>query len=103
MRNPFGSRTIAAGIAGIVFGGLAEASINRLAGATVITDGIMWGAILAILASSLPNFARMGYLTVKSEKPIINTAVGAALFLLISVLLVSFFYVVFLVFGRFLP
>jgi hypothetical protein len=102
MRNPFGGRTITVGIAGIVLGGLAEALINRLVGTTVITDGIMWGAVLAILASSLPNFARMGSLAVKSERPIINVAVGAALFLLISVLVVGFFYVVFLVFGRIL-
>jgi hypothetical protein len=103
MRNPLGSRAITAGIAGIVFGGLAEALINRLAGAAVITDGIMWGALLAILASSLPNFARMGSLTVKSERPLINVAVGAALFLLISVLVVLFFYAIFSLFGRFLP
>jgi hypothetical protein len=103
MRNPFGSRAIAAGIAGIVLGGLAEALINRLAGTTVITDGIMRGAVLAILASSLPNFARMGSLSTKSNNPIINVAVGVALFLLISVLVVSFFYVIFIVFGRFLP
>ena len=103
MRNPFGSRTITAGIVGIVFGGLAEALINRLTGATLITDGIMWGAVLAIFVSSLPNFARMGSLTVKSERPFINVAVGAALFLLISVLVVLFFYVIFSLFGRFLP
>ena len=83
-------------------GGLAEVLVNRLAGTTVITDGIMWGAILAIVASSLPNFAQMGSLAVKSDKPIINVAVGAALFLLISMLVVAFFYVVFLVFGHFL-
>ncbi len=102
MRNPFGGRTITAGIAGIVLGGLAEALINRLVGATVITDGIMWGAVLAILASSLPNFARMGSLAVKSERQVINIAVGAALFLIISVLVVGFFYILFLVFGRIL-
>ncbi len=102
MWRQFGGRTIPAGVAGIVLGSLAEAFINRLAGATVITDGIVWGAVLAILASSLPNFARMGSLAVRSERPIVNIAVGVALFLLISLLVVAFFYVIFLMFGRLL-
>ena len=102
MRNPLGSRTLAAGVAGIVLGGLAEALINRTAGTTVISVGIMWGAVVAIFIVSLPNFTRMGALTVRSDRPIVNLVVGVGVFLLISLTVVSLFYFVFLLLGRLL-
>ncbi len=102
MRNPFGSRTIAAGIAGILLGALSEVLINRVAGTTVVTDGLMWGAGLAILLVSLPNFTHMGSVTMKSDKPVINFVVGVGVFLLISLAVVIIFYAIFLVLGRIL-
>ena len=84
-----------AGFAGIVLGGLAETIINRLAGAAVISDGITWGAVLGILAASLPSFSRMGSLLVKSDQPWVNFAAGVLLFLLISAAIIVIFYGVF--------
>lgn len=100
MRNPFGSRTIAAGTAGILLGALSEVLINRVAGTTVVTDGLMWGAALAILLVSLPNFTHMGSLTTKSDKPVINFVVGVGVFLLISLAVVVLFYGIFSVIAR---
>jgi hypothetical protein len=102
VRNSVGSRAIAAGIAGIVLGGLAEALINRIAGTRVISDGIMWGAVVAVIIVSLPNFTRMGALTVRSDRPIVNLVAGVGVFLLISVTVVVLFYFVFLLLGRLL-
>ena len=67
MRKALGGRTWLAGIAGALFGALAQEMVNRIAGTTLITDGLMWGAVLAILGISLPNFARMGALTVNMK------------------------------------
>jgi len=91
-----------AGIAGILLGALSEVLINRVAGTTVVTDGIMWGAVLAILLVSLPKFARMGSLTIKSNRPVSNFVVGVGVFLLISLAVVIIFYAIFLVLGRIL-
>jgi hypothetical protein len=102
VRNLLGSRTITAGIAGIVLGGLAEAFINRIAGTKVISDGIMWGAVVAVVIASLPNFTRMGHLTVKSDRPLINLVVGVGVFLVISLTVIVLFYFLFLVLGRLL-
>jgi hypothetical protein len=99
VHDPMGGRTILVGLAGIVFGGLAEALINRWAGTTVVSDGMMWGAVLAIAAMSLRNFGQMGYLAVKSDKPLVNFIVGLGLFAVISVVVVGFFYLILIVFG----
>jgi hypothetical protein len=92
VRNPLGSRTLIAGIAGIVLGGAAEALINRVVGRTVVTDGFMWGAVLAIVLVSLPSFAQMGALAVKSDKTAVNFLVGLGLFIVISVVSISLFF-----------
>ncbi len=102
MRNPRGSRTIAAGVVGIVLGGLAEALINRIAETKVISDGIMWGAVVAVVIASLPNFTRMGALTVKSDKPIVNLVVGVGMFFIISLTVLVLFYLIFLLAGQLL-
>jgi hypothetical protein len=102
MRSLRVSRTLAAGLVGIVLGGLAETIINRLAGTAVISDGLTWGAILGILAASLPGFSRMGSLVVKSDKPLVDFTVGVLVFLLISAAIIVFFYGVFGVFVRLL-
>jgi outer membrane lipoprotein SlyB len=80
----WGSRTMLAGIAGAILGGAAETWINRTSGTMVVRDGLMWGAVVGVLFASLPNFTRMGYLTVKSDKPAINFVVGVGMFLVIS-------------------
>jgi hypothetical protein len=102
MHTPLGGKTILVGLAGIVLGGLAEALINRLAGATVIREGMMWGAVLAITATSLGNFTQMGRLAVKSDKPLVNFIVGVGLFVLISAIAIGFFSLIFLAIGRLL-
>jgi uncharacterized membrane protein YjfL (UPF0719 family) len=102
VRNPLGSRTIAAGIAGIVLGGLAEMLVNHIAGTELISDGIMWGAVMAVVIVSLPSFTRMGVLTVRSDRPIVNFVVGVGMFLLISLIVVVLFYFAFLLLGRLL-
>jgi hypothetical protein len=96
MRKAFGSRTLLAGMAGALLGALAQGMVNRIAGTTVITDGLMWGAVLAILGVSLPNFARMGALTVNSDKPLVNLLTGVGVFLMISLVIVIVFYFIFL-------
>ena len=103
MRKLWGGRTILAGIAGAVLGSVAEALINRIAGTIVVRDGLMWGAVLAILVASLPSFTRMGYLTVKSDKTAINFVVGVGMFFLISVVGIGVFFGMFWVITRFLP
>jgi hypothetical protein len=102
MRNLWASRGIWSGVAGAVLGGLVEAWGNRLAGTTVITDGMIWGAVVAILLVSLPNFTRMGRLTVKSDKPAVNFVVGVGMFILISLVLIVIFWGVFWILGRLL-
>ena len=102
MHNPLGGKTILIGLAGVVLGGLAEALINRLAGATVIQDGMMWGAVLAITAMSLRNFTQMGRLAVKSDKPLVNLIVGVGLFVLISAIAIGLFFLIFMIIGRLL-
>jgi len=102
MRSLWVNRTLVAGSVGLVLGGLAETMINRLAGTAVISDGITWGAILGILAASLPSFARMGSLVVKSDKSLVHCTVGVLVFLLISAAIIVFFYGVFGVFVRLL-
>ena len=102
MHNLFGGRVIAAGIAGIILGSAAEALINRIAGVTVVRDGVVWGAVLAILIVSLPNFSRMGHLTVRSDKPAINFMVGIGMFILISLVLIVLFFGIFGLVSRFL-
>jgi hypothetical protein len=102
MRKFWGGRTILAGIAGAILGSVAEALINRLAGTIVVRDGLMWGAVLAILVASLPSFTRMGYLTVKSDKTAINFVVGVGMFFLISVVGIVVFFGVFWLISRFL-
>ena len=102
MRKFWGGRTILAGIAGATLGSVAEALINRLAGTIVVRDGLMWGAVLAILVASLPSFTRMGYLTVKSDRTAINFVVGVGMFFLISVVGVVVFFGVFWMISRFL-
>jgi hypothetical protein len=103
MRNLGGSRVILAGVAGILLGSAAEALVNRYAAATVITDGMLWGAVLGVLVASLPNFTRMGSLAVHSDKSAINFVVGIGMFILISLVIVTLFLGVFSLFGRLLP
>lgn len=102
MRNVWGGRWILAGVAGAALGGLAEVLVNRLAGTTVIVDGMMWGAVLAILLISLPNFTQMGRMVVKTERPAVHFVVGILMFILISLVLMAFFFGVFLLLGRLL-
>jgi len=102
MRNLVGSRVILAGIAGVVVGAAAEAVVNRASGTVVIRDGILWGAVLGILLASFPNFTRMGYLTLKSDKPAINFVVGIGLFVLISAVLMFAFFAIFWLLARLL-
>jgi len=102
MRNAWGGRWILAGVAGAILGGLVEALVNRLAGRALLAEGMMWGAVLAILVISLPSFAQMGRLVVKSERPAVNFLVGVVMFMLISLVLVTVFFGIFLLLGRFL-
>lgn len=102
MRNPLGSKVLLAGVAGAVLGGIAQALINRIAGTTLMADGVMWGAVLAIFVASLSNFTRMGYLTVKSDKPAVNFLVGMGMFCLISLIIITIFLGIFWVLSRFL-
>ena len=102
MRNPMGGKTLLAGIAGMILGGLAEVLVNRLAGATVLRDGMMWGAVLAIAAMSVGNFTQMGRLAVKSDKPVVHFVVGLGLFVLISAIAIGVFSLIFLAIGRLL-
>ncbi|MBM4431331.1 MAG: hypothetical protein FJ026_13460 [Chloroflexi bacterium] len=100
MHNPLGSRTLTAGLVGIILGGAAEALINRVAGRTVVTDGFMWGAVLAIALVSMPTFAQMGALTVKSDKTAVNFVVGLAMFTIISLVIISLFFGFFALLGN---
>jgi hypothetical protein len=102
MRNVWGGRWIVAGVAGAVLGALVEALVNRLAGRIVLVEGMMWGAVLAILLISLPSFVQMGHLVVKSDRPAVNFLVGILMFVLISVVLITIFFGVFLLLGRLL-
>jgi hypothetical protein len=76
--------------------------VNRLAGKTLLVDGMAWGAVLAILLISLPSFGQMGRLVVKSDRPAVHFLVGVFMFVLISVVLVAVFFGVILLAGRLL-
>lgn len=96
------SRALVAGIAGAALGGIAQVLINSIAGTALIVDGMMWGAVVAILLVSLSNFTRMGYLAVKSDKVAVNFVIGVGLFCLISMVAIAIFFVIFWVLSRFL-
>jgi uncharacterized protein involved in exopolysaccharide biosynthesis len=49
---------------------------------------------------SIPNFARMGQMTVKSDQPAVNLAVGFGLFILISIVLALVMMGILLALGR---
>ncbi len=102
MRDWSGNRVLVAGVAGIIVGALAEAWINGLVGATVVTDGMLWGAALGIFLASVPSFSRMGALTVKSDRPAVNLLVGLGLFVVISAVIVLLFLGLFSLLGRLL-
>ena len=89
-----------AGIAGIVLGSVAESLVNHVAGTTVVTDGMMWGAVLAILLASLPSFTRMGSLTAKSGNPAVDFVVGVGVFILISLVIMAAFFGLLWLIGR---
>ena len=103
MRIIGGSKALLFGIIGVILGGAAETLINRMAGTVVVTDGILWGAVVALFLVSIPNFARMGSLTLGSDRPAVNLVVGIALFISISLLLILVFFGIFCLIGRFLP
>jgi len=102
MRNIWGIRWILFGVAGAILGGLVEALVNRLAGRTLLVDGMTWGAVLAILWISLPSFGQMGRMVIKSDRPAVNFLVGILMFVIISVVLMTFFFGIFLLAGRLL-
>lgn len=102
MRDLWGSRWILAGIAGAFVGAVIEALVTRLAGRILFADGIVWGAVLAIVLVSLPNFGQMGRMVVKSDRRAVHFLVGILVFVLISVLLVTVFLGIFLLVGRLL-
>lgn len=93
---------ILAGVAGAVTGAMLETIVNRLAGRTIVSQGMMWGTLLAVLLLSLPNFVRMGQLTAKSDKPLVNLLVGVVLFGIISALVIGLIFTLFLLLERLL-
>lgn len=99
MRNP-SVKVLVAGLIGAMLGGIVQGLINRLTGTVLIVDGVIWGAVLAIFIASLSNFTRMGYLTVKSDKSLVNFLVGVGMFCLISLIIVAIFLAVFWVLSR---
>jgi len=58
--------------------------------------------VLGIFLASVPNFSRMGALTVKSDKPAVNLLVGLGLFVVISAVIVLLFLGLFSLLGRLL-
>jgi hypothetical protein len=100
MRSAWGGRWILAGVAGAFLGGLVEALVNRLAGKALVVEGMMWGAVLAIFVISLPNFSQMGRLLVKSDRPAVNFLVGIVMFVVISIVLITLFFGMFLLLSR---
>ena len=100
MRNLGGNRVLIAGIVGIILGIAAEALVNRIAGTTVLTDGMLWGAVLGVLVASLPNFTRMGALVSRSERPAVHFFIGVALFVLISLVIMGLFFGIMALLGR---
>jgi hypothetical protein len=95
-----GSWVLLAGVAGIVLGIAAQELINALAGRPLVTDGMLWGAVLGVLIASLPNLSRMGALVAKSYRPAVHFVVGVALFLLISFVIIALFLGLFALLGR---
>jgi hypothetical protein len=87
-------------VLGAVVGTLLEGGVNGVVGYEVIRNGQIWGAALALFLVSLPNFARMGQLTVKSDKPAVNLAAGLALFVVISVFLSVVFFAILALIAR---
>jgi len=81
----------------------AEALINRVAGRTLVVDGMFWGAVLGILVASVPNFTRMGALTTRSDKPAVQFVVGMGMFVVISLVLIVLFWGLFSFLGQILP
>jgi len=102
LRKFWGSRSILAGIVGAALGGVVELLVNRLAGRGVLENGLMWGAVVGVLIASLPSFARMGYLTVRSENQAVNFVVGVGMFIVISVVGSAIFFAIVLFYMRLL-
>ncbi len=102
MRRPTDRRALYAGLLGAIVGGLGQQVVNRLLGTAVIRDGILWGAVLAIVVASLPNLVSMGSLVTRRQSSWLNFAVGLALFLGISAIVLTSFYILFQLLGRLL-
>ena len=88
MQSGWGWKSMVVAVLGALAGTLLESVVNGMAGRVLIRDGLIWGAVAAMFVMSLPNFARMGQMTVKSRRPAINMAAGFGLFVLVSLLLV---------------
>jgi ABC-type antimicrobial peptide transport system permease subunit len=61
------------------------------------------GGLLGVLLASLPNFARMGALTIKSDKPAVQFVVGVGMFIVISMVIVVLFFGLFSLLGASVP
>ena len=97
-----GIRSVLLGIVGGLVGSAFETLLNRATGRSVVTDGLLWGAVLGVLVSSLSSFPRMGSLVVKNASPPIAFLVGVGLFLVISAALVLVFLAAVFVIGHFI-
>jgi hypothetical protein len=84
-----------AGVLGAVIGVLAEGALNRALGATVISDGALWGALVAIAVASLPNLRGMGAKLLKGGAAWQQLVVGITAFLVISVGILFIFLLIF--------
>jgi hypothetical protein len=84
MRSPL-TQQLLAGAVGAVIGLLVEGALNRALGATVISDGALWGALVAVAVASLPNLRGMGAKLLKDGAPWQQLVVGIVAFLVISV------------------
>jgi len=87
-------------VLGAVLGALLESVVNGLADRVLIQNGLIWGAVVALFVVSLPNFSRMGQMTTKSDRPVVNLVVGFGLFILISIVLVIIMMGILLGLGR---
>ena len=100
MQSGWGRKSIVWAVLGAVAGSLLESLVNGAAGRVLVQDGLIWGAAVALFVMSIPNFARMGQMTVKSDKPAVNLAVGFGLFILISIVLALVMMGILLALGR---
>ncbi|MBC7262896.1 MAG: hypothetical protein H5T64_00885 [Chloroflexi bacterium] len=87
-------RILIGGLLGAFLGRALESLLAQVGGPILISDGMVWGAVIGLFVISLPNFERMGTLILGHQQRGINVLVGIFAFIAISIVILVIFMVI---------